>query len=244
MRYRWLIVLFFISGGLQAQRYVERIYLKDSIGYYEGHVVEQFPGSYIKLYRPVQGDTLVVAIGRILRMSKHFRRLPHGQVRWIDRNKRYYKAVYGEMGGVAVVYSINFDMRIEKGSRTGWGLSAGFTRIGFSLVNSKSPYNLLYKRINMLPVSINYLGGKTKHFMELGVGATLLLNRFPGYQIDEYAFSRNPVAASGMFGHLTAGYRYVPPINGFMLRLTVTPLFGNTGGVYPWGSISIGYQFW
>jgi hypothetical protein len=241
MRYGWLIVFFFISSSLQAQRYVERIYLKDSIGYYEGHVIEQSPGNYIKLYRPGQGDTLVVAMSRVLRMSKHFRRLPRGPVRWIDREHRWYKAIYGEVGGRSLVYSVNFDMRAEKGARNGWGFSGGFSRTGFSLITGTAG-NIRYRYLHLVPVSLNYLLGKNKHFLELGAGTTFVLGGLTGYKIEEYAFSDDPVRAGGMFGHFILGYRYAPPVSGIMLRVTATPLFSSK--VRLWGGLSIGYQFW
>jgi hypothetical protein len=243
MRFGWLIILFFICGSLRAQRFVERIYLKDSIGYYEGHVVEQSPGNYIKLFRPRQGDTLVVAMARVLSMSKHFQRLPRGSVRWIDREKLYYKAVYAEMVGRALMYSINFDMRAERGSQKGWGFSVGYSRLGLALVTDNGR-DLRYHPMNLVPVSINYLLGKNKHFMELGGGATFMLGGLRNYQLEEYVFADDAIPAKGMFGHFIVGYRYVPPINGIMLRLTATPLFGSNGGIHFWGGLSIGYQFW
>jgi hypothetical protein len=243
MRYRWLVIFVVISGGLQAQRYVERIYLKDSIGYYEGHVVEQFPGSHIKLYRAVQRDTMVIAMSQIVKIVKHFKRLPRGPIGLAEREKRYCKSVYVELGGRALMYSLNFDMRAAKGSRNGWGISGGFSRWGFVLVEDGRS-NYVDHALNLLPISINYLLGKKRHLLELGAGATFILGGLKGYNIEENAFVDKATSATGMYGHFLLGYRYAPPVNGIMLRLSATPLFTSSSEIRLWAGLSIGFQFW
>jgi|GEM_PF-3396551 len=96
------------------------------------------------------------------------------------------QSVYFELGGPGIA-SFNYDLRFS-GKQKGIG-----ARIGFG--SSFDGNSVFY-----LPIGINYLIGKEKHFFEMGAGFTPVFgNKHPGDS-----------AISESFGHLLFGYRFQP----------------------------------
>ena len=125
------------------------------------------------------------------------------------------------------MYSLTFDTRFTY-SNHGWGLRAG---IGF--LPSQGINNL------SLPVQVNYLLGKTRHFFEAGAGATY----FYGDQSDSWFGPKKE--GSLFFGSLSAGYRYQPLRHGVTARVGMTGIAGsfNNASVAALPYISVGYRF-
>jgi len=113
------------------------------------------------------------------------------------------QSVYFELGGPGIA-SFNYDLRFS-GRQGGLG-----GRIGFgSSVDGNSVF--------FLPLGINYLIGKEKHFFEIGAGVTPVFG-------DEYPADS---AISELFGQLLFGYRFQPINDGFTFRAFVCPVFNS-----------------
>lgn len=233
------ILLCCYGGQLRAQAFVERVYLKDSVTVYEGVIVAQAPAQYVRIYRYRERDTLQVNMGIIWKITKQYiTRYSEQDVTPLHLPKRYYKSLYLEVFGKAAIYSVNFDMRTAKGRRNGWGISSGLSIMGST--GNRGAVAVL------VPFGINYLIGKSKHFLEVGAGATympLLGTNIPSnasWGVSGLTIDR-PI--DGIFGHFTFGYRFMPLTKGFTWRLMFSPIVYD-GYFNPWLSVSFGYQFW
>lgn len=143
-------------------------------------------------------------------------------------------AVYLELGGPGMLYSLNYEHFIGRQFSIRGGLSlfglrentTGDTLGGFAV-----------------PVTGQYLLGRGAHHLELGLGLMtgVLWSDLNSYRKSE---SFGLIAATA-----TVGYRYQPPRQGFLFRVALTPLYGGSRfeplglPITPWGSISAGYAF-
>lgn len=134
------------------------------------------------------------------------------------------KDVYVEAMSVSgpTIFSVHYDMRFK--GQKGLGAQAGFgfwgSGGGGALLN--------------FPFGLNYLLGKSTHFAELGLGATVLT--LSGKYIDS--------KSTFIFVPL-AGYRFQPEDNGITVRAFLSPwgLEANGFGFILAGGLSIGYKF-
>ncbi|HEV7330247.1 MAG TPA: hypothetical protein VGN63_04345 [Flavisolibacter sp.] len=115
------------------------------------------------------------------------------------------QAAYLQFGGSGPVWSIQYDRRFRP-KRNGAGFAAGVGYWGSQGVNAVS-----------IPVSLNYLIGKQKHFLELAGGTTFLTGTVEFYG--------EASEGSGFVHHLSAGYRLQPLNKGLFLRAGLSPLF-------------------
>ena len=132
------------------------------------------------------------------------------------------QSVYFELGGPGIA-SFNYDTRFS-GREGGIGGRIG---VGYSKFVSDGN-SVLY-----LPLGINYLIGKEKHFFELGAGVTPVIGNENG----------GDTALSETFGHLLFGYRFQPINNGFTFRAFVCPVFNSIDFIPYYGGLSAGYKF-
>ncbi len=140
------------------------------------------------------------------------------------------QAIYAELGGAGLAYSINYDTRFNKGEN---GIGA---RIGIGTMNTNFT----------IPVQLNYLHGKGKHKLELGIGITSFLfsKRYENNQLVKRSIVSIP---SG-----TLMYRYQDSAAHFLFRAGLSPIFA-PGNRSPfagpsklfllWPGISAGYKF-
>jgi hypothetical protein len=122
-------------------------------------------------------------------------------------------AVYGELGGSAIVTSVNVELRpLEMLSLRAGGVVLPVPFLGFA------------------PISVagaNLLAGNERHHAEVG------LNYVHVWIHDNDARFLNP----------TLGYRYQPNTTGFLFRATLTPLIrtNDFSDVLPWLGLSFGW---
>lgn len=129
------------------------------------------------------------------------------------------QSVYFELGGPGIA-SFNYDLRFL-GKQKGIGARIGF---GSSFEGSSVFY---------LPIGLNYLIGKEKHFFEMGAGVTPVFgNKYSGDS-----------AISESFGHLLFGYRFQPLNDGFIFRAFACPVFNTNDFVPYYAGLSLGYKF-
>lgn len=132
------------------------------------------------------------------------------------------KSVYFELGGPGIA-SLNYDFRFS-GRQGGIGGRIG---VGYSKLVSDG------NSVSYLPLGINYLIGREKHFFELGAGITPVIGNENG----------GDTALAESFGHLLFGYRFQPIANGFTFRAFVCPVFNSLDFVPYYAGLSIGYKF-
>ena len=152
--------------------------------------------------------------------------------------------------GASGSVGLNYDSRFK--GNDGFGF-----RIGLGYCFSQSQYTALVKANNCnlhaitAPMGINYLLGKKKHKLEVGLGASLgYYSKQTGdswqYVWDPFS-NDEPGNSFGYFMFAEIGYRY-QPTEGLMLRVGLTPSW-NFGGKYGldrqwyYPFIGIGYSF-
>ena len=123
--------------------------------------------------------------------------------------------VYVELLGASTTVGVHYDSRFGKNSHCGSRAGSTFTSTNNQDFMESDP---LKTRGVTLPVGINYLIGKNKHFAELGLGVS-----FGSYQCtlrkEEKLFKKN---LTGSFLFLDMGYRY-QPAKGVSVRLGLNP---------------------
>jgi hypothetical protein len=137
-------------------------------------------------------------------------------------------AAYVEIGGSAVVPSVNYERRLNER----W---AG--RIGLSFVTGESSGGR--DTTVVVPLTVSWISHPaSNHHLELGGGITIARgDRQDLYDIGDDDQKFSAVLATGIIG-----YRYQKPGRGFQFRSALTPVV--TGGeVLPWFGVSFGYAW-
>lgn len=247
MKYCLVLVFCCCAAQVLGQHFVERVYLKDSTTVYEGYIIEQAPAKYIKIYRLKEKDTVEVMLTAIWKLTKEYDVPQKKPKTTAAAPKRYYKSAFFELGGKALLYSFNYDMRTERGRRNGWGFTAGFNRLAIKAVNTANAGDSVSLDLTMFPFSINYLFGKRKGFFELGAGGTYIFFKGVGNLVgnqEAYQLQHFDISLGSILGNFTIGYRHMPLSNGINWRIALNPIFFGSNQLIPWLGFSIGYQFW
>lgn len=132
--------------------------------------------------------------------------------------------VFVEVGGQGLLFTANYDTRFAN-RRDGLGGRAG---IGYIAADGNNA--------TTIPLSLNYLLGKGKHFFEVGLGATIL-----AVDGDEGSFFDNNT--SNVIGTMSFSYRLQPVDSGFALRAGLTPIFNSDFFIPYYAGLSLGYTF-
>ena len=136
------------------------------------------------------------------------------------------KAVYLELGGEGVFYSVNFDYRF---SRHFCG------RIGFTHFTLED-FFFEDLSITAFPIIAEYLVGGGNHFLELGAGV------IPVWGSSTFRFIKASGDTFTPVGTASIGYRYQPADGGLIFKVGIPVFFSRTGtGI--WGGVSVGYAF-
>lgn len=238
-----IFILFFTDGKAQ---FIEKIYLKDSITIHTGWIVEQVPQDYIKLLRLKEKDTIVVKtedIWKIVRVID-----PRNPLVPFGQKVRREQAIYAEALGNGFFYSLNYDARLKKNTTDGWGARAG---IGMISISAEDTLNNLKGRvaITSIPIVANYIVGKKRSGLELGIGPTIVLaklknlrNSSPGNVSTGTNILNEPITSNQVFLTGAIGYRYRSLNNGFLFRIGLTPYLSD-GTINMLGGVSLGYVF-
>ena len=137
-------------------------------------------------------------------------------------------AVYIELLGQGVLYSVNYDYRIKENI----ALRAGLTTYGINFFSKSN--------VTGFPMMLNYLSGKRKGHFEAGIGfMPLLVTEETGWF--SWEDDKKKQSEVDVIGNINLGYRYQPRTGGFVFRFNFTPLIGPT--VIPWAGMSFGYGF-
>lgn len=138
-------------------------------------------------------------------------------------------AVYFELGGSAIVPSLNYERRLTE---RWWG------RIGASYVVGQTEDDT--DSTFVVPLTVSSVSHPAaNHHLELGGGITILA----GDEQDLYDLGEEEEdELSTLFVTGLVGYRYQKPDGGFQFRAAFTPA-AYDGGVLPWLGISFGYAW-
>lgn len=139
-------------------------------------------------------------------------------------------AIYLEVLGPGIVYSINYDYHISQH----FGLRAGFST--WSLPGHSRRQDTEIDLVSF-PVTANYLSGDGSSQLELGAGVVPI--NF------SWGLFSEVVKKTTVLGTVTIGYRYQPADGGLVFRIGFTPLFNFDvpQPIQPWGGLSIGFAF-
>jgi hypothetical protein len=133
--------------------------------------------------------------------------------------------VFFEYGGTSPAYSINIDSRFAE-SNKGLGARIG---VGYQWDGPQEAWSI--------PLQVNYLLGRTKHFFEPALGLAYYYNNQVGS-----TWGMNSNEGSSIYGSLSLGYRYQPLRRGFTGRAGVAGLYGSfIPFIVPYASV--GYAF-
>jgi len=148
-------------------------------------------------------------------------------------------ALYVELLGAGLIYSIDYDRRIND-----FALRAGFEYFSISSSGTTVDSNGMFQTTSAsaswfaIPLSATYNIGSGKHSFEIGAGATLHHFSASGSTLG--------LDSSGggwlVVGHGIVGYRYQPLDGGFFLRAGLTPQVGS-GFFLPWPHVGLGATF-
>ncbi len=133
--------------------------------------------------------------------------------------------IFVELGGQGLLFTANYDTRFSN-RRDGLGGRVGIGYIAADGDNATT-----------VPLSLNYLLGKGRHFFEIGLGATLLATKASDYS---FVFNDNN---SDVIGTMSFSYRLQPVDRGFSLRAGLTPVFNKDFFIPYYAGLSLGYSF-
>lgn len=142
-------------------------------------------------------------------------------------------AVYFELLGPAIIYSLNYERAFSDDVSARIGFSY------FSIEANDTQDNSAKASLLMVPVTVSYLGiGSPNHMLELGAGA-VLFHASAGVDIGG---EESEGSVTSGWGTAIVGYRYQPADGGFMFRAGLSPLVGS-GGAQVWPHVSFGGAF-
>lgn len=139
-------------------------------------------------------------------------------------------AVYVELLGNGIVYSVNYDRLITPNVSARVGVSAATAEDGEG------------DRATIItaPVTASYLWGRGNSKFETGIG--VLVASASLEDLGDDLDIGDDVGDTSVLGTATLGYRYQPADGGFVFRAGLTPIF-TTDSFVPWFGVSFGYAF-
>ena len=141
------------------------------------------------------------------------------------QNEKRAQNVFVELGGKGLLFTANYDSRFSK-RMDGLGGRVGIGYISIGGDNATT-----------VPLSLNYLLGTGRHFLEMGLGATLLAT---SGNDNSFLFDENN---SNVIGTMSFSYRLQPVDQGFSFRAGLTPIFNKNFFIPYYAGLSLGYSF-
>lgn len=134
-------------------------------------------------------------------------------------------ALFLELGGPAVLYSVNYDRRLGDF----FSLRVGASYLGINAGSTRATAVLV-------PITFHVLvGGRSWSHFEIGAGA------MPAFG-SVTTSSKSGASAAGVAGVGVVGYRLQPPDGGFFFRANLNVLVAD-GMALPWPGLSFGATF-
>ena len=123
-------------------------------------------------------------------------------------------SVYLELGGNAVLYSVNYDRLVKLTNQIKLAPRVGLMYFPMSVFNENKNYTNL-----RIPLELNALWAKTpksKSFAEIGIGLSLI-GMYGGYKL-HYTGEVNRFTKFARVSTFRLGFRHQKPTGGFMYR--------------------------
>jgi len=143
-------------------------------------------------------------------------------------------AVYFELAGNGLLYSVNYDRRLKDD----FTARIGVMYIGVSgesaETGEKADVNFA-----VIPIMANWLLGEGAGRFELGIGPIFAIGSAEVEEIDGTREEFDGVGPAGVTS--TIGFRYQPEDGGVVFRIGATPFW--SGEPQLWAGISLGYAF-
>jgi len=143
--------------------------------------------------------------------------------------------VFFEAFGSGLLYSVNYERIIDK-----WnvGIRGGFSYFTYPVSKYGQSGNLT---LVSFPVLASYYYGLWhSHFVQLGLGATIL---YTGVATDSQGVKFDAErSGAGLAASAVVGYRYEPRDGGVSFGVGFTPLV-RASKFLPWGGANVGYAF-
>ena len=159
-----------------------------------------------------------------------------------ERRREAKNAIYLDLLGPGVLYSINYDREIIPDLSARIGLS--YMSIGASASDGAGTTASAKFSYLAIPITASYLGiGSTSNMLELGGGPVIM--NFSGSGLVSSSDSAVKAGGSTTTVALTgmAGYRHQPADGGFVFRIGASPMVVLGANVLPWGYMSLGAAF-
>lgn len=151
----------------------------------------------------------------------------------VDRPIPAPNAAYFELGGNAILYSLNYDRRL----RDRLSARIGIMYIGGSATTSEGDSGEV--DLLLIPILVNGLFGGGSSLLELGIGPLFGGGSGSGTTVEGVDFEFSGFTLAGVAS--TLGYRYQPRDGGFVFRAGLTPFW--LDDIELWGGLSFGYAF-
>lgn len=139
-------------------------------------------------------------------------------------------AVYFELFGQGVLYSLNYEYRITPQV----SLRAGFTSWRISLISTRFNFT-------GFPIMLNFLSGKKSGHFEAGIGCIPATVTYIGDEYNPFIVLERKGSSTAIMGTATIGYRYQPAEGGIIFRAGLTPFIADE--VRLSGGASVGIAF-
>jgi hypothetical protein len=147
-----------------------------------------------------------------------------------------HNALYIELAGPGLLYSLNYEYRFSQKFSVRAGLSMwSIDSLDLLILQIK---NFKYRSF---PLMINYMTGKRSSHFELGLGIMPLFVQ-GDFTVFYFLDAGETSKTNHLLGIGTIGYRYQRNEGGFIFRAGATPVFSSSGGAFTFG-ISLGYGF-
>lgn len=151
--------------------------------------------------------------------------------------------VFLELGGNAVLYSLNYDRIVLEKPK--WKLSG---RIGAMYFRERTNYlDKDYSLDVAVPIELSYLRGKGNHYLEFGLGMTPWYENYISLM---ETLDGTHIKHIGVVGFSRLGYRYQKRDGGIFFKAGFTPMIQFKDKVYKynddisimeWAGLAVGY---
>ena len=148
-----------------------------------------------------------------------------------DPGRYPHSALFLEIGGPCVFYSVDYDYRLSDH----YGLHVGYS--SWSLDNF---FFIDHMEFTGVPVTAEYLLGDGASRLELDAGVTIASLSFSG--TNSIFGSGESGGVTRLIGQIGAGYRFQPPQGGMFFRVGVVPMFSEYGSTVT-AQLSLGLTF-
>ena len=152
----------------------------------------------------------------------------------------HYKNLTLAISRANITQGLHYDMRFKKDQPNGFGFKAGLG--GFSLGRIARIRNVEDGLLSM-PVQLNYIIGKKRHGLELGLG---VLPAFATLDNTELQFGNERIAVQDfeMIGSVaTIGYKFQPQKTGLAFAFNWNTVVTEDAGIQTYLGVQIGIGF-